>query len=136
MLLAPCSDKESPVRRLVLESWLWLLYFESVMRFRDFKRLHTIVREQNVHAATKAEVTSEQACHAVDLACVFYFKRVQCLQRSAATAILLRRLGWKAEMVLGAQLLPFLSHAWVEIDGQVVNDKPYINEIFQVLERC
>jgi hypothetical protein len=39
-------------------------------------------------------------------------------------------------MVIGAQLLPFLSHAWVEIEGCVVNDKPYIPEIFQVLERC
>ncbi len=39
-------------------------------------------------------------------------------------------------MVIGAQLLPFHSHAWVEVDGQVVNDKPYIAEIFQVLERC
>jgi hypothetical protein len=61
---------------------------------------------------------------------------VLCLQRSAATAFLLRRHGWSAEMVIGAQLLPFHSHAWVEVDGQVVNDKPYIAEIFQVLERC
>ena len=26
--------------------------------------------------------------------------------------------------------------AWVEIEGCVVNDKPYMPEIFQVLERC
>jgi hypothetical protein len=61
---------------------------------------------------------------------------VLCLQRSAATIILLRRHGWQAEMVIGAQLLPFQSHAWVEIGGNVVNDKPYINQIFQVLDRC
>jgi hypothetical protein len=39
-------------------------------------------------------------------------------------------------MVLGAQLLPFRAHAWVEVDGAVVNDKPYIHEIYQVLDRC
>ncbi|WP_263354116.1 lasso peptide biosynthesis B2 protein [Acidicapsa acidisoli] len=121
---------------MVLESWLMLFYFDCVMRFRDFKRLHTVVREQTVHAVARTEVTSEQLCHAVDLACVFYFKRVQCLQRSAAAAVVLRRRGWEAEMVIGAQLLPFLSHAWVEIDGRVVNDKPYVTEIFHVLERC
>jgi hypothetical protein len=33
-------------------------------------------------------------------------------------------------------MLPFQSHAWVEINRQVVNDKPYITEIFEVLERC
>jgi len=124
------------VKRLVLESWLWLLYFDCIMHFRGFKRLHAVVREQEVHCVTTLKATNEYLCRAIDLACVFYFKRVQCLQRSAATAVLLRRRGWKAEMVLGAQLLPFLSHAWVEIDGQVVNDKPYITEIFQVLERC
>lgn len=78
----------------------------------------------------------EQLCHVIDLACVFYFKQVLCLQRSAATTLLLRRHGWNAEMVIGAQLLPFKSHAWVEIQGVVVNDKPYMQEIYQVLERC
>jgi hypothetical protein len=124
------------MRRQVLESWLLLLYFDGVMRLSAFNRLHGIVRKQKIRPTEKVYETSEQLCHAVDLACVFYFKRVQCLQRSAATTVLLRRHGWKAEMVLGAQLLPFMSHAWVEIEGRVVNDKPYMPEIFQVLERC
>jgi transglutaminase superfamily protein len=72
----------------------------------------------------------------MDLACVLYFKRVLCLQRSAATTLLLRRYGWRAEMVTGVQILPFASHAWVEIEGTVVNDKPYMLDIYQVLERC
>jgi hypothetical protein len=72
----------------------------------------------------------------MDLACVFYFKRVLCLQRSAATTVLLRRHGWNAEMVIGVQLMPFQSHAWVEVQSRVVNDKPYVTEIFQVLDRC
>jgi hypothetical protein len=124
------------MKRIVLEGWLLLLYFDCVMCFRNFRRLHKIVREQKVCSTRTTSHTSEQLCHAVDLACVFYFKPVLCLQRSAATAVLMRRYGWHAEMVLGAQMLPFLSHAWVEVDGLVVNDKPYIAEIFQVLERC
>jgi hypothetical protein len=39
-------------------------------------------------------------------------------------------------MVIGAQLLPFKSHAWVEVDGGVVGDKAYMREIYQPLERC
>lgn len=75
-------------------------------------------------------------CRAMDFACVFYFKQVLCLQRSAATTVLLRRYGVPAEMVIGAQLLPFKSHAWVEVEEIPVNDKPYMREIYQVLERC
>jgi hypothetical protein len=120
--------------RRVFKSWLLLLYFDWLMRFRGFQRVHAVVREQKL--LPKVPVSDRELSHAIDLACVFYFKRVLCLQRSAAAAVLLRRYGWNAEMVLGAQLLPFQSHAWVEVDGRVVNDKPYITEMFQVLERC
>ncbi len=125
------------MKRFVLESWWLLLYFECVMRFRGFKALHDIVRKQKIHPqTTNAGRSSAELCHAVDLACVFYFKQVMCLQRSAATTLLLRRQGWDAEMVIGAQMLPFKSHAWVEIKGVVVNDKPYMLDIYRVLERC
>jgi hypothetical protein len=124
------------MRRLVLESWLLLLYFEFVMRFRRFEVLHAIVRNEMVRPVVSPVSPSAELCHAVDLACVFYFKQVMCLQRSAATTLLLRRHGWRGEMVVGAQLLPFKSHAWVEIKGAIVNDKPYMLEIYRVLERC
>jgi hypothetical protein len=125
------------MKRLVLESWLLLLYFDLVMRFRSFKVLHEIVRKEKIRAANGLMLSSSAAmCHAVDFACVFYFKQVMCLQRSAATTLLLRRHGWQAEMVIGAQMLPFKSHAWVEIKGAIINDKPYMLDIYRVLERC
>jgi hypothetical protein len=61
---------------------------------------------------------------------------VLCLQRSAATTCLLRSHGVRALLVIGAQRIPFRAHAWVEVDGQVVNDKPYMHEIYAVLDRC
>jgi hypothetical protein len=125
------------LKRHVVEALLELLYFEYVMRFRRFRELHRIVRDEPVTPdKTGFKVPIETLCHAVDLACVFYFKQVLCLQRSAATTVLLRRHGWAAEMVIGAQILPYRSHAWCEMNGAVVNDKPYIAEIYAVLERC
>jgi hypothetical protein len=58
------------------------------------------------------------------------------LQRSAATACLLRRYCVEAHMVIGAQQMPFKAHAWVEVGGRVVNDKPYVAEMYSVLDRC
>lgn len=125
------------MKRLVFEGWLLLLYFDFMMRLRDFKSLHAFVRNINVRVrSADIDISSTEICHAMDLACVFYFKRVFCLQRSAATTLLLRRHGWKAEMVIGVQVVPFRSHAWVEIDSAVVNDKPYLLDIYSVLERC
>lgn len=122
------------MKRLFVESWFLLLYFDCLMHLRGFDRLYTAVREQRVLSAETRE-ESAALCSLMDFACVFYFKRVKCLQRSAATAVLLRRHGWKAEIVIGAQLLPFQSHAWVEIEGCVVNDRPYMREIFPELAR-
>jgi len=125
------------MKRLVIESWVLLLYFEFVLLFRSFKVLHEIVRGEKIRTATEPLLSSSaELCHAMDLACLFYFKRVMCLQRSAATTLLMRRHGWEAEMVIGAQLLPFKSHAWVELKGAIVNDKPYMLDIYRVLERC
>ena len=61
---------------------------------------------------------------------------MRAVQRSAATACLLRQYGVRAEMVIGAQQVPFRAHAWVEAEGQVVNDKSYTPEMYDVLDRC
>ena len=122
---------------LVIKSGCLLLYVEYVMQRRTFKDLHRLVREEpSPLRDSPPSISYEVLSHAMDLACVFYFKRVLCLQRSSALTLLLRRHGWSAEMVVGVQMIPFRSHAWCEVDGIVVNDKPYTPEIYQVLERC
>ncbi|MBB6143719.1 hypothetical protein HNQ77_001668 [Silvibacterium bohemicum] len=125
------------MKKYVIESCLILLYLEFVMRIHGLKRLHEIVRQHSVISMQSATgPSSELLCRAADYACVLYFKQVLCLQRSCATTLLLRRYGWGAQMVIGAQIIPFESHAWVEVGGIVVNDKPYMLDIYQVLERC
>ena len=120
----------------VLASWLLLFYFDYLMRLGGFARVHEAVRREKMIPEANIHGRDRELSHAIDLACVLYFKPVLCLQRSAALALLLRRHGIEAEMVIGAQLLPFLAHAWVEVGGDAINDKPYVGEIFQVLERC
>jgi Transglutaminase-like superfamily len=122
---------------LFFKSWLTLLYLEFLMRFRRFNVLHRVVREHLPRSIAEINrVPLGSICHAIDLACALYFKQVLCLQRSTATTLILRRHGWRAEMVVGVQILPFRSHAWVEVDNKIVNDKPYMLDIYQVLERC
>ena len=106
------------------------------MQLKDLPSLHRLVRSREVNSAARSCSDSvDQLCKAMVLACVFYPKRVLCLQRSAATTLLLRCHGWPAELVIGVQIVPFKSHAWVEVDETVVNDKPYMLEIYSPLER-
>jgi hypothetical protein len=122
---------------LILRSWLYLLYFEMILQVRGLPRIHQVVLNQKTRSHSEASSPAVRTlCHAIDVACVFYFKEVLCLQRSAATTVLLRQFGWDAEMVIGAQVRPFKSHAWVEVGKLVVSDKPYVPEIYRELERC
>src|SRR6266853_898252 len=72
-------------------------------------------------------------CDAVVLACCLYWKPVLCLQRSVCAMRLLRSRGVPARVVIGYRPVPFFSHAWVEVDGRVVNDSPVYQRRLTVL---
>jgi hypothetical protein len=122
--------------KMILRAYLELLSLEYSLVRRDFSAIYQKVRTAPVRTRSHPAISAEKVCDAVDLAAALYFKRALCLQRSAATACLLKKYGFAAEMVIGVQQLPFLAHAWVELNGVVVNDKPYVPEIYSVLARC
>ena len=122
--------------QMIWHAYYELLCLEYPISRRNFSAIYEKVRNTDVRYTQHQTATDEQICHAVELAAAFYFKNVRCLQRSAAAARLLKKFGFVAEMVIGVQQLPFVAHAWVEVDGRVVNDKPYMSEIYSVLSRC
>jgi hypothetical protein len=121
---------------LVLRAYLALLRFEILLARGNFASLYDLVRRRSCLPGRHRDATIEQVCSAVDLACLWYWKQVLCLQRSAVTTCLLRDYRIPAQMVLGAQHMPFRAHAWVEVNGRVVNDNSYTNELYAVLDRC
>ena len=121
---------------LVLRAYLRLMQFDLYLARGNFKALYGKVRAYPVRKMPTPVNVVEQICSAVDTACIWYWKEVLCLQRSAATACLLKSNGVPAEMMIGAQQMPFKAHAWVEVDGRVVNDKPYMREMYAVLDKC
>ena len=121
---------------LFLQAYWNLIRFDFYLARGSFDLLYLRVRSYSISASKPRSAVIDRVCSAVDLACIWYWKEALCLQRSAATACLLRRHGIPAQMVIGAQQLPFKAHAWVEVDGRVVNDKPYMPEVYAVLDRC
>ncbi len=121
---------------LVLTAYLKLIHFDLYLARGNFAALYDKVRKCPVGMLTPAPDAVERICAAIDMACIWYWKEALCLQRSAATACLLKKYGVPAQLVIGAQQMPFKAHAWVEVGGRVVNDKPYTPEMYSVLERC
>lgn len=120
---------------LVLRAFKELIVYDVLIKLGGFKRarayvLRTTRREQDAPPETVKRVVD-----AVDIASVFYYKRVMCLHRSFAAVRLMRKSGVDADLIIASRPLPFMSHAWVEVDKQIVNDKPGYKRKLQVLER-
>jgi hypothetical protein len=121
---------------LVLKAYFKLIRFDLYLARRNFSSLYDAVRNYPLGRHASDPDAAEQISSAVDRACIWYWKEVLCLQRSAATACLLKQYGLPAQMIIGAQSMPFRAHAWVEVSGRVVSDKPYTPEMYAVLDRC
>jgi len=118
---------------LTAQAWIGLVAFD-IARPAGFARLCEWLRLRRP-ALRRQVATAEEIVWSVDEACVWYVKRAACLQRSVVATWVLRRHGFAAEVVIGCRPLPFESHAWVEIDGRVVNDLPQYQRVFTVLNR-
>jgi len=120
--------------RLFVKCWVLLLSLDLSMRLLGYGKWCAVIRKTRV-ARSSSACRTEDVLSALDLACVFYFKRVFCLQRSAAAVLLLRRHGTAASLVVGAQFFPFAAHAWVEASGTILNEQKYVVERYHVLDR-
>jgi hypothetical protein len=79
-------------------------------------------------ASADQAAAAQQAVVAVSLRCAVD----GCLRRSIATALLCRIRGTWPTWCVGARVVPFTAHAWVEADGHMV-DEPYPEGYFERL---
>jgi hypothetical protein len=118
---------------LTLQAWCLLVVFDCA-RAAGFARAYEGLRRAPCKGRSIV-CSVEDVVWATDEACVWYVKRAACLQRSAVATWLLRRHGFAATLVVGYRPIPFESHAWVEVNGLVVNDRSQYQRFFTVLDR-
>ena len=118
---------------LIAHAWVGLVVFD-VVRPAGFARLSRWLHNRAT-TPRRSWATTGEIVWSVEEACVWYVRRARCLQRSAVATWLLRGHGIAAQTVIGCRPLPFESHAWVEVEGQIVNDRPQYQRAFQVLDR-
>jgi len=136
---APTESEQGEVRILKQETFtafLALLGFDVLLKFRGFHSLIEKVRRwPTAKPGTTDRDLSRRVRAMVDRAQMYYPKKAMCLQHSAVLTCLLRRRGVPAEMVLAAKDFPPSGHAWVEVEGQVVNDSQAVKRKYRVLKR-
>lgn len=113
-----------------------LLAYDILNTFCPFRTLHSMVKGWKVSNKGSTQGAVDRASRVVNYACAWYPKQALCLQRSFVTTYLLRKLGVPAQMVMGAQKLPFKAHAWVEVNGQAINERSDVQAAYAVWEKC
>jgi hypothetical protein len=122
---------------LLMRAMWELIAYDLRMALFGFRRVHSTLMRRTCVPKT-AWVDDDQVARIVNAASTatsLYWRPVKCLHRSAATTRLLRTFGIPAQLIIGYRAKPFLSHAWVEVDGRVVNDSPALAQRLTVLER-
>lgn len=84
------------------------------------------------HSETDPSTYPDQASRMVNAAARLVFGREACLERSIMLWSLLRRRGIESELKIGVATEDsgMRAHAWVEIDGEPINEKPQLNDKF------
>jgi hypothetical protein len=121
---------------LFLRAWFTLFTYDVLSTFCRFETIYSMAKSWNVASALSGQDTINRVCMAVNYACIWYPKQALCLQRSFVTTYLLKQYGVAAHMVLGAQKLPFKAHAWVEVEGQAINERSNVQATYTVWDRC
>jgi hypothetical protein len=124
-------------RRDVFTTWVLMLIVDLTIASGGFPRVHQLVRRIAVRkrrrAGDKARVV-EAVNDAVNRAAMWYPRVQQCLPRSVVATWLLRRRGLPAVFVVGIRKIPFYAHAWVELDGRVVNDEANVQTLYPAID--
>jgi hypothetical protein len=119
-----------------LQALFWLVVYAGLVRAQGFAAVgqltKSLVRWSEVKTASDEKACLE-VCAAVDRAQVYLFRQALCLQRSVVTSRLLRERGVAAQVVIAAHMMPFKSHAWVEVNGVVVNDSQNVQRYYDVI---
>jgi hypothetical protein len=123
-------------RLLMVQTLCDLVFLETIMATGGMRGLHRVVGRTQIRVRAGRPPDMASIVRSANRACIYYPKSVKCLQRSAAVTRLLRRHGIAATLVIGCQVAPVRSHAWVEVDGRIVSgNKPDRLNHYQVIDR-
>jgi len=138
-----CAAPGCRVRRdrwLTFRLLLLLPAFGAALRLGGFRRAYGAAEWLSTRSVRRSAHGSRTPQQITDL--VVHVNRhvlpyqSKCLLESLALWYLLRRRGYDAALYLGARTLlgPFEAHAWVELDGEVLNDAPNIRDVYEPFE--
>lgn len=123
--LSPAAGRRRVAVPSVFRCGLMILAVKTALRACGFGRTIRLIwrRVERVDINISVDVEIVRATeHAVAMAGALYPGRALCLEQSLVLYYLLRRQRVAVKYCQGVQPYPFQAHAWVEYDGEPIND--------------
>ena len=129
-LPAPPTASSTPARATFrpppfVRCFATLTLMRAALKLLGFHRTMNGLRRSMLNVAIDPDFSREHVMEISDalaLAAAFYPGRAKCLERSLTLYYLARREGAGVHYRQGVQTCPFVGHAWVEYQGEVIND--------------
>jgi hypothetical protein len=119
---------------LTIKAARLLVLWDWRIKVRSFESLYRSLQRYPIAMERSPNLDIDAIEDAVQLASIWYWKRILCLQRSCCLFWMLRDAGIPARLQIGAQHWPPRTHAWVNVDGRIVGDMPHKVQLFQLLD--
>lgn len=107
-------------------SWLMLRRVSADLangKFGDVLEMLRQIRQER--RSLEVDLTrAKQLSKAVAVSSQMLKRRANCLETAITLSMLCLKRGLDAHFIIGIQKYDFLSHAWVEMDGEVIHDMP------------
>jgi len=114
----PRQINRLPSKWLVIEAYACLAFVHLLLAINGYRLLRALVSRYDGPKGRKGDIAS--LISAMQYARCLYVKTALCLHWCAATTLYLRRHGWPVTLTMGVQHYPFVAHAWIELNGNVV----------------
>lgn len=103
-------------------AFLSLCIADIVLKLGKIAGIRRLVRGIPTKRILSRTANVDHIIRIFNVAALSYVRSVMCIQRSAALTCLLRLHGIPASFIIGCRTMPFLAHAWVEVEGQPINE--------------
>ena len=120
-------------RASVVETILALWHLKSAARRLRWMGLADALRgfsRRKRSARRLPQERAERVAAAFSAASAYSTALDQCLPRSLAAADRLATLGGSPDLIIGVKLQPFQAHCWTQCDGQLVNERSEVTQVF------
>ncbi|MBN1684122.1 MAG: lasso peptide biosynthesis B2 protein, partial [Gammaproteobacteria bacterium] len=123
-------------KKLVLEAYFMLIKTHYLLKKKGFYYLIKTIKKSGQKNSDFKEIETKefrQLSIALDRALFYFPLRTKCLEWASALTLMGLKRGWKCNLEIGVQNMPFAAHAWVKACDGVVADQSKLPEQLSVI---